>query len=184
MCIYGKEPTFSPSNIKGEVPEADKRGDTIQEIQEEVESTLKLSKERMAKGRNHEVPVTFKVGEEVWLDAKNIKLKSKSTKLNDKRLGPFKVLEKISDLAYKLELPETMKVHNVFYLGLLSNIKKGSQNPFKERPPPVTIDGEEEYEVEYIVDHEKRGETMWYRVKWKGYLNVSLKATLGNPRKT
>ncbi|KEP45615.1 putative Transposon Tf2-1 polyprotein, partial [Rhizoctonia solani 123E] len=150
MCIYGREPTFSPSNIETEVPEANERTNLILRIQEEVASALRLSKERMTKGKPEEPPISFEVGERAWLDAKNINLKSTSSKLNDRRLGPFKVIEKISDLAYRLELPESMKVHNVFYLGLLSKVKEDPKTPFQERPPPVTIEGEEEYEVESI----------------------------------
>jgi hypothetical protein len=39
------------------------------------------------------------------------------------------------------------------------------------RPPPETIDGEEEYEVEDILMHRKTGrnQKLQYLVKWKGY---------------
>ncbi|KDN34405.1 hypothetical protein RSAG8_12504, partial [Rhizoctonia solani AG-8 WAC10335] len=40
----------------------------------------------LTQGRNHEVPVSFEIGEEVWLDAKNIKLKSKLAKLKLERV--------------------------------------------------------------------------------------------------
>lgn len=36
-------------------------------------------------------------------------------------------------------------------------------------PPPVKVDGEEEYEVEAIVDHKKKGGKTIYRIRWKGY---------------
>ncbi|KEP45610.1 putative Transposon Tf2-1 polyprotein, partial [Rhizoctonia solani 123E] len=90
MCIYGREPTFSPSNIETEVPEANDRTNIILQIQEEVASALRLSKERMTKGKPEETPISFEVGERAWLDAKNINLKTTSSKLNDRRLGPFK----------------------------------------------------------------------------------------------
>jgi hypothetical protein len=39
------------------------------------------------------------------------------------------------------------------------------------RPPPETIDGEEEYEVEDILMHRETGRhrKLQYLVKWKGY---------------
>jgi hypothetical protein len=78
----------------------------------------------MTQGKLTEVPITFDGGELAWLDARNVNLKTKSPKLTDQQLGPFKITEKISDNADRLELPETMKVHNVFYVGLLSKVKK------------------------------------------------------------
>ncbi|QRW20365.1 Retrotransposable element Tf2 protein [Rhizoctonia solani] len=82
--------------------------------------------------------------EEAWLDAKNVKLKTLSPKLTKQRLGPFKVTKKISNQAYHLELPPTMRIHNVFYVGLLSKVKRDKRRSFENWPPPVTIDGEED----------------------------------------
>ncbi|KDN48837.1 hypothetical protein RSAG8_02824, partial [Rhizoctonia solani AG-8 WAC10335] len=98
------------------------------------------------------VPISFEVGERVWLDAKNIKQKTKSTKMNDHHLGPFTIVEKISKRAYHLELPESLKIHDIFYIGLLSKVKEDPTRPSKEKPPPIIIEGEEEYEVKAILD--------------------------------
>jgi hypothetical protein len=39
-------------------------------------------------------------------------------KLDDKILGPFKILE-IIKTSYYLQLPATIRIHDVFYLSLL-----------------------------------------------------------------
>ncbi|QRW22961.1 Retrotransposable element Tf2 protein [Rhizoctonia solani] len=167
-ALYGWEPTLTPLNVPTDVPEADNLAQAMEAQWKEVESALQQSKQRMVAGEDRN-PVEFKIGEEAWLDAKNINLKTLSPKLTKQRLGPFKVIEKISDHAYQLELPPTMRIHNVFYVGLLSKVKKDKKRTFENCPPPVTIDGEEEYEVEGITDAEERNGEWFFRVKWKGY---------------
>ena len=56
------------------------------------------------------------------------------------------------DNACELELPEAMKIHPVVNV---SQVKKyyGSL----QRPPPIEIDGEEEYKVQDILDHSRYG---------------------------
>ncbi|GKE34561.1 putative reverse transcriptase domain-containing protein [Tanacetum coccineum] len=59
----------------------------------------------------------------------------KRGKLNPRYVGPFKVLEKVGSVAYKLELPEEMsRVHNTF---LVSNLKKCHA----DEPLAVLLDG-------------------------------------------
>nr|GFC64392.1 putative reverse transcriptase domain-containing protein [Tanacetum cinerariifolium] len=56
-------------------------------------------------------------------------------KLNPRYVGPFKVLERIGDVAYKLDLPkELSRVHNTFYV---SNLKKCHA----DKPLVVPLDG-------------------------------------------
>ncbi|GKF98439.1 hypothetical protein Tco_0297222, partial [Tanacetum coccineum] len=56
-------------------------------------------------------------------------------KLNLRYVGPFKVLEKVGEVAYKLELPEGLsRVHNTFHV---SNLKKCHAN----EPLAVPLDG-------------------------------------------
>src|SRR5438309_11953812 len=105
----------------------------------EAKAALNLSKERMQREKTREVPTSFNIGERAWLDAKNIKQKTKSAKMNDRRLGPFEIIEKISDRAYRLKLPNSLKIHDVFYIGLLSKVKDDPKRPFKGRLDPEVI---------------------------------------------
>jgi hypothetical protein len=119
--------------------------------------------------------VSFSVGEEVLLSSKHLSLrrvgdKSSTPKLLPKWVGPFEIQKVIGKGAYKLVLPDTMKVHPVFHVSLL----KAFHSDGRVQPPdPLIIDGEEEFFVERILDHRfvKRGRKVCpeYLVKWRGY---------------
>jgi hypothetical protein len=66
-----------------------------------------------------DVPV-FKVSDKVWPEGKDIAMNRSTKKLNDLRLGPYEILEKVGALAWKLRLPETDGHHPVFNESLLS----------------------------------------------------------------
>ncbi|CEL52823.1 hypothetical protein RSOLAG1IB_11168 [Rhizoctonia solani AG-1 IB] len=169
-ALYGWEPMLTPSNVLVNVPEAEDLPNTMEKHWQEIALPLRQSKDRMVQGKTTEIPLSFEVGEEAWLDTQNVNLKTKSPKLTDQRLGPFKVTEKILETAYRLELPTTMRVHNIFYVGLLSKVKKDVTRKWENQPPPVTVDGEEEYIVEGIMDSRETKKGKWeYLVKWKGY---------------
>ena len=73
-------------------------------------------------------------------------------KLDDKRYGPFTILEKVGRSAYRLKLPATWKVHNVFNEVLLTPYIELSfptqQKPLP--PPPEIINNVPKYIVEQI----------------------------------
>ncbi|KAF8748302.1 hypothetical protein RHS01_10955, partial [Rhizoctonia solani] len=165
--VYGRNPVMNPSNVPANVPEADHVAETLAQEWKEAEAALQMTKEKMAglKGTTPE----YSIGKKVWLDGKNVELRTNSNKLDPRRLGPFEILEKISSHAYCLKLPETLKIHDVFYVGLLSKVHENPSQPFPERPPPETIEGEEEYEVEQIIDSKRQRGKWFYLIKWKGY---------------
>jgi hypothetical protein len=66
----------------------------------------------------------LKKGELVMLNGRNIRAKHRCKKLEDKMLGPFRVLGVGSNLPYcKLELPDSWKIHPVFNIDLLERYK-------------------------------------------------------------
>ena len=114
----------------------------------------------------------YDVGEKVWLDGRNLSLKTPSRKLAPKRYGPFTITKKISSVAYRLDLPSHMRIHDVFHIDLLSPFVETRQfgPPFLP-PPPDLVDGHEEQEVEAILDVQRSGQRreFQYLIKWKGF---------------
>jgi hypothetical protein len=135
----------------------------------------KASQERYANKSRREV--SFQAGNMVLLSAQHIHLASQanrpSKKLQHRFLGPFTVIQQVSKVAYKLDLPESLKVHPVFHVSLLRPYKDPATYPnrpaAKDPPPPVTVDDIPEYEVERILDHRKKRRHQEYLVKWVGY---------------
>ncbi|GJZ76707.1 retrovirus-related pol polyprotein from transposon TNT 1-94 [Tanacetum coccineum] len=150
-------------------------------IQETTEKIIQI-KQRMQAARDRQKsyadlkrkPMEFQVGDKVMLKVspwKGVVRFGKRGKLNPRYVGPFKVIERVGEVAYKLELPEELsRVHNTFHV---SNLKKCHA----DEPLAVPLDGlhlddklhfvEEPVE---IVGHEvkrlKRSRIPLVKVRW------------------
>jgi hypothetical protein len=93
------------------------------------------------------------IGDKVWLLRRNLKTNLPCNKLDFRRLGPFLVIKQINDVAFHLELLPSMKIHPIFHVSLLEPYKESSI-PCKSQvpPPPIEIEGQEEFEVLEILD--------------------------------
>jgi hypothetical protein len=105
----------------------------------------------------------------VWLSGKNIRTKRPSKKLDHRFYGPYPVIERVGTQAYRLKLlQEVGNIHDVFHVSLLEPyISDGRTAP--EPPPPIELDGQEEYELEAILQSGYRRGVFRYIVKYKGY---------------
>nr|GFB94756.1 putative reverse transcriptase domain-containing protein [Tanacetum cinerariifolium] len=119
-------------------------------------------------------PMDFQVGEKVMLKVspwKGVVRFGKRGKLNPRYVRPFRVLEKVGTIAYKIELPQELsRVHNTFHV---SNLKKC----YSDDPLTVSLDGlridDQLYFVEEpveIMDREvkrlKRSRIPLVKVRW------------------
>jgi hypothetical protein len=115
--------------------------------------------------------IDFQVGDSVLLSTVNLNRHNQVRKLYPKFVGPFKVVGKVNDVAYKLDLPPSMPIHDVFHVNLLKHYIKG-RTPTPP-PIPIIVEGEYEYEVERILLHRDRkigtSKKREYYVKWTGF---------------
>lgn len=124
-------------------------------------------------------PPKLKVGDKMMLDARNLRTRRPSRKLDHKLLGPFIIEKIISPTAVRLTLPQRWKIHNVFHISLLEPYHSNS----KDRTPVETDDilrnaddletdtEPEIFQVERIMDSswDRAKKRVMYLVKWKGY---------------
>ena len=84
--------------------------------------------------------------------------------------GPFVITKVLGLVTYRLKLPTSWRIHNIFHATLLKPYRENEiyEENFTE-PPPELVEGEEVYEVETICGHRKQGCGYQYYVQWWGY---------------
>ncbi len=119
--LYGFTPDFTiPVGQPTGIPSVDKHLQKLQTLCTDAEAALHLSKQCMNDGHHIDIKPTFKVGDKVWLEARKIKIHQQSAKLGPKQLGPFPIKKIVLHVDYQLDLPPTLKVHDVFHINCLS----------------------------------------------------------------
>jgi hypothetical protein len=128
---FGFNPKFNPV-----IPADSRRTSTIDHVEQIrknmqfLKKNLEKAKERYKRYADHLriVGPKLKVGDKVWLKRPDLLPKGPS-KLTNRKLGPFKIIEKTGPVSYKLELPDTIKCHNVFHI---SNLEPYNEREFTE----------------------------------------------------
>src|SRR6266851_8136053 len=138
-----------------------------------LEALLRAQDHLTSKRTPHYWP--YSIGEQVWLEGTNLKQIEGTPKLSPRQYRPFRVAAKVSHVAYRLELPETWSIHNVFHASLLTPYCETPEHgPNFLQPPPDIIDEEPEWEVERFIKECTFGrwKKKQYLVRWKGYSPV------------
>jgi len=80
-----------------------------------------MKKQYNRKQRN---PQELKIGDDIWLEVKNIHSNQLSKKLDQKRYGLFRIMKEIGQEVFQLKLPEGWIIHNVFNEDLLTRYRE------------------------------------------------------------
>jgi hypothetical protein len=82
----------------------------------------------------------YQEGDEPWLETTHLKLPNAS-KLSPRQVGPFKICKQISPVTYRLQLPLSWTIHNVFHASLLHPYQETTEHRSNfTRPPPDLIE--------------------------------------------
>ena len=169
---YGRHPRAGPTLVTALDRNTDLNDITWQRQQahEQAKAALTLAAERMKyyydKGAQG---IPFKVGDKVMLSLKDYQKTEKA--LHPKYEGPFEIIQQISPVTFKLKMPAKYRsIHPVFHASKLAPYTEALIPGQKPSPPqPVEIKGNEEWEVEKILQHRKRGRKVEFLVRWKGF---------------
>jgi len=94
----------------------------------------------------------------------------RSEKLTEHFVGPYKVKGIVSSNAIELELPKSIKIHPVVNVNRVQLYKPQVEGQKKILPKLLIIKGQEEFEVEEILNKRMIREKKKFLVRWKGYM--------------
>jgi len=142
---------------KGKYEAAGKFIEKIKKIQEKAKAALGKGQEEMKKFVNKKrgEGKEYKVEDLVLLSTKDLKWQMKGRrleKLTERFVDPYKVKGIISSNAIEIELPKSIRIHPVVNVSRVQFYKPQVEGQKKIPPKPVIIEGEEEFEVEKILN--------------------------------
>lgn len=122
LALYGYHPRFNTLVASSGVPAADKFVEHLQNIQEQLVENLVMAKLTQAKfyDKGRRIDTYYNPGDLVWLSRKHIKTRRNNSKLDVRRIGPFRVRRMVGKNAAELVLPANLsRLHPVFNVSLL-----------------------------------------------------------------
>ena len=168
---YGFNPHLNIINDTGASAEANSCVANLLKVRVSLFENLKKAQEnykRFADAKRADSP-GFQVGDLVMLSSKNLRLCLPSKKFTSKFVGPFKILQIVNPVCFRLELPSSWKIHPSFHASLLKKfIARRLALPDTPVTPPPPIE-EQEFEVAAVLDSRLRQKEVEYLFDWRGF---------------
>lgn len=146
----------------------------LEQAKKRLDKAQARMKKQADRKRRHQ---EYLVGSKVYLkiDPRQFELPLGTTDRLARRYdGPFLIVERIGQVAYRLKLPEHMHVHPVFHVSMLKR-EVPDMDPNREqvrRGPALVVDRGEDETLEAIVSHKDRpnqfGPNRLYFCRWQG----------------
>ena len=156
--------------VDGWKPPSDFDADFLKDLHDTWRISQKYAEEAQARQKAYfdkrRTSLEFEVGDRVLLNKAYRNTFHKVPKLSSHWEGPYKIIEKINETAYRLELPDDHGLHSVIWVGNL----KPYQGEDLPRPGPELINaGEPEWIVKAIRGHRREYGQKQYLTEWEGY---------------
>ena len=140
-----------------QVPDANHVSESYAEISGSVKFRLSKAQESYSRQANkHRHDVSFKEGDWVFLRIMKQRLKQvgkKCPKLSFRMYGPFPVISKVNDVSFRLQLPASWTMHNVFHVSWLKLFQGEPPRSVPDEEQPEIVDEAEVLEPEQILLH-------------------------------
>ncbi|MCO5592304.1 hypothetical protein L7F22_046304 [Adiantum nelumboides] len=167
-------------HTKDKIFEADKYVQDMDEMYKKVKVALEKTQAKQKKAADsHRREMVFSLGDWVLLRFEKARLKKMKgkerlfPKLSMRYYGPFQVCDKISDVAYRLKLPESWRIHNAFHVSLLRPYVGDVPEDLPVEDQPEVEELDEILVPEQILAHKERkvkGKVArCYLVKFRNY---------------
>ena len=178
MVLYGYHPPSITSSLRyqSKVQAVEEHIENQQQVLQLLKDNLTMAQNRMKQQADqHRSERSFEVGDWVFLRLQpykqmSLKQSKKDNKLSPKYYGPYKVLQKIGTMAYKLELPASSRVHPVFHVSCLKKVI-GNKIPVQTILPELDEEGKIILDPEVITEtriRQLRNRSISeYLIKWK-----------------
>ena len=163
--VTGHEPAFGVAFLNPNRLENQSR--TVEQFLLGRENAIAAAKDYLAKAQDYMAAyanrsrqdTTFKIGDQVMVHAGNMRSDfdrgRPSAKLSDVWYGPYRVEKVVSSVAYKVHLPKTLKVHNVFHISKLKKYCERTDSASQEHPSPndpASITQPTDDDIEEVLD--------------------------------
>ena len=144
--LMGYNPRADWKSATSPLPQVTLRVDQFKEARAQAQNLMIKAQKSWVK---HKDTPKYKEGDLVWLEGKNLRTAQPTPKLGARHHGPFKVIQVMSPINYRLELPTQWSIHPVFHIDLLTLYRETiTHGANYQCPLPDLVNNAEEYEVE------------------------------------
>ena len=162
QCSLGYQPPLFPSQeMEAAVPSVRAHLRRCRRVWKVGRDSMLQSRDRVQWVTNRwRVPApAYRLGQRVWLLAKDLPLPAVSCKLAPRYISPYTILKVFNPSALRLQLPSSLKVHPVFHISQVKPVADCGLSPPTPAPPPPRIleSGNMVWEVNRILVVRRRG---------------------------